>query len=213
MVVIKKFVFNPFFENSYILWDESSKEAAVIDPGCSNKAEEDELRSYIEDTELQVKYLINTHCHIDHILGIKYVKDKYNVQFYAPEADIPLLIHADKQAEAFGIEIEKPPLPDVYLTEFTHMNLGSAPLQLLFTPGHSPGEYCIYLEKEKLCVTGDVLFRRSIGRTDLWGGDFNQLIHSIKTKLFTLPDEVKIYPGHGESSTIGEEKSGNPFIA
>jgi hydroxyacylglutathione hydrolase len=212
MVVIKKFIFNPFNENSYILWDEETREAAIVDPGCSNETEEKELSAFIEERKLNVKYLINTHCHIDHIFGVRYVKEKYNIHYYAPEGDLPLLTHADKQAAAFGIEFQKPPLPDVYLNEFTHLYLGDATLHLLFTPGHSPGEYCIYLEKEQICISGDVLFRRSIGRTDLWGGDYDQLIHSIKTKLFVLPDEVIVYPGHGDSSTIGEEKTKNPFI-
>jgi hydroxyacylglutathione hydrolase len=213
MMVVKKFIFNPFDENTYLVWDEKSSEAMVVDPGCSTPEEEKELSDFIEDRKLKIKYLFNTHCHIDHILGINYIKEKYKVNFYAPEADLPLLQHADKQAEAFGLEIDPVSLPDVYINEFTHTSIGETAPRFIFTPGHSPGEYCIYFEKEGILLAGDVLFRRSIGRTDLWGGNFNQLIDSIKNKLFVLPDEVIVYSGHGDNTTIGEEKTENPFIA
>jgi len=156
--------------------------------------------------------LINTHCHIDHILGCRFIKEKFNPVYYAPEKDIPLLEHASDQAQMFNITISVPPKPDELITEKTGLYLGKSKLSFLFTPGHTPGEYCIYLELEKICITGDVLFNESIGRTDLWGGDYNNLINSIKSKLFVLPDDITIYPGHGEESTIGHEKQYNPFI-
>jgi glyoxylase-like metal-dependent hydrolase (beta-lactamase superfamily II) len=212
MLVVKSFVYNMFSENTFVIWDEASKESAIIDPGCSTEDEEQKLDKYVSENKLIVKYLINTHCHIDHILGCKFVKEKYNPDFYAPEKDLPFIKRAEVQAAAFGLDIDNPPLPDKFLSEDLSLNLGKSILYFLFTPGHTTGEYCIYFKKEAICVTGDVLFKNSIGRTDLWGGDYNTLISSIEHKLFTLPDNVIIYPGHGESSKIGVEKRENPFL-
>ena len=202
-----------FAENTIVLWDDETKDAAVVDPGNSNVEEDELIAEFISTEQLKIKYLINTHCHIDHILGCKYVKEKYQPLYYAPEKDLPLLEHAADQAQMFDVQLNKPPNPDEFITEGTKLNLGKSELKFLFTPGHTPGEYCIYLEKEKICVSGDVLFNESIGRTDLWGGDYNTLISSIQNKLLVLPDDVKIYPGHGDSSTIGYEKQNNPFLA
>jgi len=212
MVKIKVFTFNTFSENTIILWDEESNETAIIDPGTSSTDEENELSNFISSKNLNIKYLINTHCHIDHILGCKFIKEKYNPVYYAPEKDIPLLEHAQQQAQMFDIILDEPPKPDLLIDEATDIKLGSSNLKFLFTPGHTPGEFCIYLEKEKICITGDVLFNESIGRTDLWGGDYETLIRSIENKLLVLPDEVVIYPGHGGTSTIGYEKQNNPFL-
>ena len=212
MLVIKSFVFNLFSENTFIVWDEGSKESAVIDPGCSNENEEEKLEKYIVENGLNIKYLINTHCHIDHVLGCTFVKDRFSPKYYIPEKDLFLLESANLQASAFNLKINKKPKPDLYLTEDTRLSLGRSQMSFLFTPGHTPGEYCIYFPVEAFCITGDVLFKNSIGRTDLWGGDYDTLLDSIHTKLFSLPDNVIIYPGHGESSKIGLEKSENPFL-
>ena len=212
MVQVKVFTFNLFAENTIMLWDSESKEAAVIDPGTSTSDEQNTFSDFIVSENLMIKYLINTHCHIDHILGCRFVKENYNPVYYAPEKDIPLLDHAQQQAQMFDIEMEEPPKPDQLITEATELSLGNSLLRFLFTPGHTPGEFCIYLENEKICITGDVLFNESIGRTDLWGGDYITLIDSIEKKLFILPDEVVIYPGHGATSTIGYEKQNNPFL-
>lgn len=212
MLKVKVFTFNLFSENTVIIWNEKSLEAAIIDPGNSSSEEDNELVNFISLKNLQIKYLINTHCHIDHILGCRFVKEKYNPVYYAPELDIPLLEHAQRQAQMFDIDIEQPPQPDMLITEQTQIAIGESMLKFIFTPGHTPGEYCIYLEKEKICITGDVLFNESIGRTDLWGGNFETLMNSIQEKLFLLPDDVVIYPGHGEQSTIGYEKQNNPFL-
>lgn len=212
MVQVKVFTFNLFAENTIMLWDSESKEAAVIDPGTSTSDEQNTFSDFIASENLMIKYLINTHCHIDHILGCRFVKEKYKPVYYAPEKDIPLLDHAQQQAQMFDIEMEEPPKPDQLITEATELSLGNSLLRFLFTPGHTPGEFCIYFEKEKICITGDVLFSESIGRTDLWGGDYETLIDSIEKKLFQLPDDVVIYPGHGISSTIGYEKQNNPFL-
>ena len=209
---IKKFTFNPFMENTFVVWDEKSHEAAVVDPGMSDEMEELEVKSFIEESKLDIKYLINTHCHIDHVLGCRFIKENYNPVYYIPEKDLPLYNNAGKQAEMFGIEMSKLPKVDKYLTEGEKLLLGKESFSNLYTPGHSPGEFCLYFDESKFCITGDVLFRESIGRTDLYGGDYNTLIESIKTKLLTLPDDIVIYPGHGDESTIGYEKLHNPFL-
>jgi hydroxyacylglutathione hydrolase len=212
MLVVKCFEFNMFGENTFVVWDEESKEGAVIDAGCSNVHEENKLDDHISGNNIVVKYLITTHGHLDHVLGNKFVKEKYNPEYYGPENDLPLMERMEIQAAAFGIEIIKPPIPKKYLAEDFTLNLGNSIMFFLSTPGHTPGEFCVYFKKEGICFTGDVLFRNSIGRTDLWGGDMTTLISSIKNKLFVLPDNVIIYPGHGESSKIGQEKSDNPFL-
>lgn len=212
MIQIKKFTFNLFSENTYVLWNDESKDCAIVDPGCSDSSEEKILESFISENCLTVKYLINTHCHIDHILGCEFVKLKYNPIYLAPELDIPLLQNAAMQASFVGMDFSISLLPDEYITENKKLNLGKSELSFLFTPGHTPGEFCIYIPETKICITGDVLFNDSIGRTDLWGGNYNVLIQSINQKLLSLPDETVIYPGHGESSSIGREKKFNPFL-
>lgn len=212
MLIIQKFTFNPFYENTYLIWDHESLIGAVIDPGCYDQNEEKILSEFVQKNNLQIKYLINTHCHIDHIFGCHYMKDKYNPKFLIPKSDLPLLENSTKQSELFGLEINTPPKPDEFITEETKINLNNSDLTFLFTPGHTPGEYCIYCEKEKILISGDALFKGSIGRTDLWGGDYTTLINSIKSKILTLPDDVVVYPGHGEQTTIGDEKKLNPFL-
>lgn len=212
MIQIKKFTFNLFSENTFVLWDDATLEGAIIDPGCSDSSEEKILESFISENSLTVKYLINTHCHIDHILGCEFVKQKFNPIYLAPELDIPLLQNAAMQASFVGMDFSISLLPDEYITENKKLNLGKSELSFLFTPGHTPGEFCIYIPETKICITGDVLFNDSIGRTDLWGGNYNVLIQSINQKLLSLPDETVIYPGHGESSSIGREKKFNPFL-
>ncbi|OGU26824.1 MAG: MBL fold hydrolase [Ignavibacteria bacterium GWA2_35_9] len=213
MINIKKFTFNSFAENTYVLWDEETKEALIVDPGCSDTYEEKELEDFISSNKLNVKYLVNTHCHIDHIFGCGFVKEKFKVPYYAPEKDVPLIEHFDKQVESVGMEVSiKPPLPDHFITEDLIISLGKSKPVFLYTPGHTPGEYCIYFPQDNFCITGDVLFQNSIGRTDFWGGDYNILLESIINKLLVLPDETIIYPGHSDKSTIGEEKRYNPFL-
>ncbi len=212
MIKVEKFVFSPFSENTYLIWDDESREAIVIDPGCFDESEENILAEFISKNNLKIANLINTHCHIDHIFGCAFIKENYNLVFLAPENDLPLLQNAVKQAELFGVEIKTPPKPDQFLSEDLVLTLNHSEIKLIFTPGHTPGEFCLYLEKEMILISGDVLFKESIGRTDLWGGNYDTLMHSIKTKLLTLPDDVKVYPGHGDETTIGHEKENNPFL-
>lgn len=212
MLQFVTFIFSPFMENTYLVWDSESKEAAVIDPGCCEPIEEDKLSQFIEDKGLTIKYLLNTHCHVDHIFGNKFVKDKYDAKFIIPKEDEFLLDKAIEQSASFGIKSNPQPQPDSYFEEELELFLGEIKIETIFTPGHTPGEYCFYFLEDKKCFTGDVLFREGIGRTDLWGGDFSTLVDSIQNKLFTLPGDVEIYPGHGISSTIDYEKVNNPFL-
>jgi hydroxyacylglutathione hydrolase len=212
MIRIKKFDFNIFSENTYLVWTEESRECIIVDPGCSNSYEENVINTFISNEKLQVKYLLNTHCHIDHIIGNAFIKSIYNPEFLAPEEDVFLLDLLPDQSMKFGFEPKTSPKPDKYLKEGIALSLSASTINPLFTPGHSPGGYCLYFPVEKFCITGDVLFKESIGRTDLWGGNYDELIDSIEKKLFLLPDSVIIYPGHGDSSSIGYEKTHNPFL-
>lgn len=212
MVKLKIFTFNPFAENTYIVWDDTSNEAVIVDPGCSYEEENHQVKNFISTNNISLKYLINTHCHLDHIFGCRFIKNRYNPIYYIPELDLPLLQNAAKQAEIFGINFDKTPEPDNFITEQIPLSIGLTKINFLFTPGHTPGEYCIYFPSEEICLTGDVLFKGNIGRTDLWGGDYEILIESIKQKIFTLPDDTKIYPGHGDKSSLFIEKKENPYL-
>lgn len=210
---IKYFIQNIFSVNTYLVWDEVSKEAILIDPGCSMEQEEEEIASFIEKEGLTIKYLLNTHCHIDHIFGNAYIKNKYNPQYLAPEGDVFLLEIMVEHAGDFGVTMNPSPIPDSFIKNYVSVSIGGYDAKFIPAPGHTPDGYCVYFENEKVCFTGDTLFNEGIGRTDLWGGNFSTLMKSIKENLLSLPDDVVIYPGHGDKSTIGYEKNNNPFIA
>jgi len=212
MIKIKSFTFNPFLENTILFWSDENNEGIVFDPGMSNNNEENQFKEFVQKENILLKRMINTHCHIDHILGCNFIKNNYEVEFLVPEKDFILLEHYDSQMEMVGITMEKPPKPDKLINENEKLTLNDCEIKPLFTPGHSPGEMCFLVESENICITGDVLFKGSIGRTDLWGANTDALFDSIKNKLMKLDDNVTIYPGHGESSTIGEEKASNPFL-
>lgn len=212
MLEVKKFIFSPFQENTFVVFNPDTKETMIIDPGCIDDMEKEELSNYITENSLKIKYLINTHCHIDHIFGNAYVKNTYNPVYYAPEKDEFLLDEMVNQARLFGVEFEKSPRPDKYIDETLKLYLGSEEIEFLFTPGHTPGEYSLYIKNCGICFAGDVLFLEGIGRTDLWGGNMQTLINSIKTKLLTLPDETIVYSGHGDTTTIRHEKYNNPYL-
>ncbi len=212
MIEVKTFTFNPFLENTFVVWEVETKEAAVIDPGCFSASEEDELKNFISKNQLSIKYLFNTHCHLDHLFGNNFVLKEYNPQYFIPEFDKPLLENAPAQARLFGMEMSKVQSTENFLSEAVSLCIGKDEIKFLFTPGHSPGEFSIYFPGSDICFTGDVLFENSIGRTDLFGGNYQTLIKSIQDKLFTLPEITKFFPGHGYSSTIGREKHSNPFF-
>ena len=212
MIAIQSFVFNAFQENTYIISDET-KECVVVDPGCYDDDEKKELSDYVLDHQLKVRMLLNTHCHIDHILGNEFVKQKYTTKLYIHQTE-EFVLNAQKIfAPHYGFNRYQEAKPDGYLVEGDVVEFGLQKFAVLFVPGHSPGHIAFYNEKEKVVLAGDVLFQNSVGRTDLPGGNHNTLIDSIHKKLFTLPDEVTVYPGHGGETTIGIEKRTNPFCA
>jgi len=211
MIQIKTFVFNPFRENTFLLYDETS-ECIIVDAGCNDENEFNELEGFINENKLSLKYVVNTHCHIDHILGNAYFINKYNVPFIAHKGEIPLLQRSRDMAIAFGFDLTEPPAPSIFIEEGEEIRFGNSALKVIHVPGHSPGSIVLYSERDQFILAGDVLFAGSIGRTDLPGGDYNTLISGITQKLLTLNDDVVVYPGHGETTTILEEKNTNPFF-
>lgn len=205
MLKVIRLVMNPLQENCYILYDEETLEAAVIDPGMFEEDEKESVRQAIDANGLKVKYLFNTHCHLDHASGNKFIKDNYSPEFLAPENDLFLLRDLQGQGDRFGVDLCPSPEPDEFLAENKELFLGKMKLQFLFTPGHTPGEYCIYNQKYGILFSGDLIFRGAVGRTDLWGGDFRTLKNSIRTKIFTLPGDTAILPGHGDSTSVKKE--------
>jgi hydroxyacylglutathione hydrolase len=211
MITIKLFVFNDFQENTYVLSDET-RECIIIDPGCNDLQEQKELTDYIEKNQLNPVNVLNTHCHIDHVLGCKFICEKYNIPLIAHKEDIILIQNALSFGSFFGLTVEQPPMPDKTIDEGESFTFGNTHLQIFHVPGHSSGSIALYSASDRLVITGDVLFKNSIGRTDLPGGDYNTIITSIRTKLLTLPENVMVFPGHGPSTTIGDELNYNPFL-
>ncbi len=205
------FTFNEFEENTYILYDESGN-CAIIDPGCNTRSEQNELVQFIEENQLKPELLLNTHCHIDHVFGNRFVADKYKLALSAHEKEIAVLGSASAVAMMYRMDYEPSPEIETFLYHGDEIQFGNTTLKVIFTPGHSPGSISFYHEASGVVIAGDVLFQNSIGRTDLPGGDYDVLIHAIRTQLFTLPDETIIYPGHGSHTTIGFEKRYNPFF-
>lgn len=212
MLQIKHFEFNPFQENTYVLYDET-RACVIIDPGCSTKQEEEELKKFIADNNLSVTQLINTHCHIDHVLGNAFVKRTFGVKLFIHKIEEPLLRAVKTYAPNYGFFGYQDTEPDGFISEDDVLQVGNETLKILFVPGHSPGHVAFYHEQSQSLIGGDVLFYNSIGRTDLPGGDYDTLINSIHQKIFTLPDEVTVYCGHGPVTKIGYEKRTNPFCA
>lgn len=212
MIQVHYFTFNGFQENTYVLFDET-KECVIIDPGCYSTEEQQALKNYIESNGLKPVLLLNTHCHIDHVLGNNFVHQTYNIDLAMHEKDLPTLHATPEYGHLYGFTIDPSPEPAQLLQEGDVVSFGNSKLEVLFTPGHSAGHVVFVARKERFIINGDVLFQGSIGRTDLPGGDFDTLITSIKTKLFSLGDDFRVYTGHGPYTTIGNEKTHNPFLA
>jgi len=211
MITIEKFVFSPFYENTYILYDESG-ECIIIDPGCLEPTEENELADFIARKNLKPVKQIFTHCHIDHIFGANFIYSKYNLKPEIHEAALPFLIRGNEQARVYGFDLPKVVEPESFIEEGDKIKFGTSELDVVYTPGHADGSICFISHRQKFVITGDVLFQGSIGRTDFPTGDFDLLMESIRTKLYTLEDDLTVYPGHGEKTTIGFEKRNNPFV-
>lgn len=210
---IKTFEFNPLGVNTYVLYD-ASGDCIVMDAACIFPEENEELIAFIEDNNLNVKRLINTHLHFDHLFGVNFIAEKYNLKMECHKDDVFLLGNLEQQMQMFGFDTSRDYRPEIgnFLYEGDTVELGDNVLKIIHVPGHSPGSLVFYNEKEEWAIGGDVLFNGSIGRTDLVGGNFDLLIEGIKTKLLVLPDSVTIYPGHGPSTTIGKERKHNPYL-
>ncbi len=212
MLQIKKIVFNPFQVNAYVLYDES-RECVLIDPAVSSEAEIQQLETFIQEHKLHPVLLINTHSHIDHLLGNHTMSKHFGLKLAAHPAGQPFIDRAHDSAERFGLKLAGTKKIDMLLEDGQEISFGNSKLKVLYTPGHADGSICLYAEEAGIVISGDVLFNDSIGRTDLPTGDYDLLQKSIWGKLFTLPDETVVYPGHGPETTIGSEKVNNPFVA
>ncbi len=212
MIHVKSFVFNPFMENTYVLHDDTG-EAVIIDPGCYEEYEQEMLLKYVEENGLDIQGLINTHGHIDHVLGNAFVSRTYGVPLQIHPLDVPVLKAVEAYAPNYGFNTYEPLEPGILLEEGGSVSFGATSFDILFLPGHAPGHIGLLNRDEKILIGGDVLFRESIGRTDLPGGDHATLLDSIREKLFILDDDLTVYCGHGPETTIGHEKRYNPFCA
>ncbi|QBQ39663.1 MBL fold metallo-hydrolase [Sphingobacterium psychroaquaticum] len=211
MLKIQTFTFNPFQENTYIVYDEIGN-CAIFDPGTSSTQEEQELTQFITDQKLTPVALVNTHCHVDHVLGNRFIFEQYGLMPQLHEGEVPTLVAVQNYAPMYGIRYEVSPIPEAFLQEGSEITIGSHILKTLFVPGHSPAHLCFYSADYGFLIGGDVLFRNSIGRTDLPGGNHQLLLDSIKKEVYTLPDNTVVYPGHGPTTTVGYEKETNPFV-
>ena len=204
---------NPFGENMYILWDEASHEAVVVDPGMMRDGEREMVTKFIDEHNLSVKHILLTHLHVDHITGARWLADKTGADVCGSALDNPLGQELPEQVAHFRINVEVEPLTvDRNLADGDTLQLGDETIQVLHVPGHSPGGLAFYLPQSALLISGDTIFNGSVGRTDLWGGDMAQLINSIREKILPLPDETVIASGHGPTTTVADEKRCNPFL-
>lgn len=211
MIQVRFFTFSPVQENTYVLYNEQNK-AIIIDPGCYFTAEQETLKKFIDDTQLEPVRLLNTHCHLDHVFGNKWVSETWNLELHLHAGEEQMLKLAPLSGEKWGLPFQNYNGPLHFLEEGDTIRLGNDALKVILAPGHSPASICFYCEEQGFLVGGDVLFRESIGRTDLPGGNHETLLSNIREKLFVLPDSVVVYPGHGPSTTIGYEKAHNPFL-
>lgn len=210
-MTVQSFTFNPFMTNGYVA--HSAGEAVLIDPSSTTTSEHQQVVDYIETHDLTVRHLLLTHAHIDHIFGCAFFSEKYGQTFKMHVAERPFIAQAEQQAQAFGVSIDPPPVPETFLDEGDTVSFGTVTFEILHTPGHSPGSICFVDAASDQAITGDVLFQGSIGRTEgLPQTSLPQLMQSIIEKLLPLGDSMTIYPGHGPSTTIGRERRRNPFL-
>lgn len=211
MAKIKKFTFNPFQENTYVLYQPQG-ECIIVDPGCFNSSEKEELSQFIKENKLTPIQLLNTHLHIDHVLGNKFVAEKYDLGVSAFKSDYPMMEMVKSSASLYGIPYEESPDIENQIKEGDQITLGETTFEVLFIPGHAPDHIVLVDHDKKLMIGGDTLFKGSIGRTDLPGGNHEDLLNNIREKLFVLDENIIVYSGHGPETTIGDEKRNNPFF-
>ena len=211
MLTVQPFTFNPVQENTYVVYNEKGQ-CCIIDPGCYFASEEADLKNFIEENHLEPLFLLNTHCHLDHIFGNRYVHKTFGLELYLHQLEKEVLEYGPVSGQKWQLPFDNYDGPLHFIKEGDEIRMGEDVLQILFTPGHSPGSISFYSQNNKFVIGGDVLFEGSIGRTDLPGGSFEVLEESIRTRLYTLPEDVIVHPGHGGSTTIGDEMKSNPFV-
>ncbi len=210
---IQGFTFNPLGENTYIVYDEESKNAVIIDAGMYNSQECQQVRDFLKNRELKLNAIWGTHGHIDHIFGNWWIKEQYpNVDYYLHEQDIKMIDRSETMAALWNLNYTPSPLPDVHLKHGDVLSLGDTQVHVRFVPGHAPGHVIFYNENENWAIVGDTIFKGSIGRTDLPGGNHNLLLEKIKEEIFSLPSDTVLYPGHGPETNVKEEVQNNPFF-
>ena len=211
MLNVQIFTFNPVQENTYLIYNDTGQ-CCIIDPGCYFANEEQQLTDFITQHHLKPVYLLNTHCHLDHIFGNRFIQKKYDLPLHLHRMEKPVLDAGPESGKAWQMPFDNFDGELKFIDEGDQIQLGDDRLDVLFVPGHSPGHIAFYSKDGKFILSGDVLFNGSVGRTDLPGGNFTLLEESIKTKLYTLPEDVIVYPGHGDTTTIGDEIKTNPFV-
>ena len=212
MIQLKQFIFNPFQENTYVLFDET-RECVIVDAGCYTDDEQDELASFIESHGLTPRLAINTHGHVDHVLGNGFVKEKYSIPLAGNFEDLMPIQTAQSHALMFGLSVDTVPSLDQSLNHDDTVSFGNSQLRVIHTPGHSLGGICLYSKAGNFILTGDTLFNGSIGRTDFPQGDHDTLIASITQRLWPMGNDTVFIPGHGPESTFGQERRSNPYVA
>jgi len=209
---VHKFIFNDFRVITYLVIDEETSETVIIDPGCNKDSERKRLQHYVDVHGLKPKYVVNTHAHMDHICGNKYVVSEYDIPLIAHKKELENYSHSKDFVGIYGFEFEESPLPDEYLKEGDEIVFGSSKLHIIETPGHTAGSISLLSPEKEIIFSGDIIFQGSIGRTDLPGGDLDTLINTLKEKILTLPGDTIIFAGHGYETTVAEEMKNNPFI-
>ncbi|MGV3530451.1 MAG: MBL fold metallo-hydrolase [Flavisolibacter sp.] len=211
MLTVQSFTFNPVQENTYVVYNEN-KECCIIDPGCYFASEEQALKDFVIKNELKPLWLLNTHCHLDHIFGNRFVYAEFGLLLHIHPREEQMLEMGPASGQVYQLPFVNYDAELKFINESDEIRIGDDVLKVLFTPGHSPGHVSFYSAENKFVISGDVLFQGSVGRTDLPGGDFALLEQSIKTQLYTLPGDTIVYCGHGDSTTIGDEIKTNPFV-
>jgi hydroxyacylglutathione hydrolase len=212
MLSVEIFAFNPFQENTYVIYN-AEGECIIFDPGCYSSEEKATLTNFVNVNKLRVVQLINTHCHVDHVFGNQFIAATYSLELFIHPNEEQVLAFAPQSGSIYGVPFDNYDGPLHFLNAGDEVKIGTDKLKVLLTPGHSPGSLSFYCEADKFVIAGDVLFRESIGRTDLPGGNHQALLTSIREQIFILPNDVEVYPGHGQATSIGYEKRYNPFFS